>query len=126
MPNYLALFSLLRSISFGGAAGFALMGCLYLIFPDFFTNKASFETMLVFGAVLGGAIHRLIDVILIEFLLRPSIRIASYYKKVAELQLQKNTKLMTEESYENIKRRIDTEYFVGTSDELLDRKSKDR
>ena len=102
-----------RSLSFGGLLGCGVAYLVFLSYPHHFDGRASLETVVIFGSLLGAALHRAIDALLVKALLLPFVKFTSYYGKLIELTLQHRAGLIDDELYKQIKNELDRDYFLG-------------
>lgn len=106
------IISYVRSLSFGGLLGCGVAYIVFLTYPHLFEGRASLEAVVIFGSLLGAALHQAIDACLIKTFLLPFGRFTNYYGKLIELTLQHRAGLIDDESYELIKKELVREYFL--------------
>jgi hypothetical protein len=108
------IISYVRSLSFGGLLGCGVAYLVFISYPHLFDGRASLETVVIFGSLLGAALHRAIDACLVKTFLLPFGRFTNYYGKLIELTLQHRAGLIDDELYKHIKSELDREYFLGS------------
>ena len=74
----------LRSLCFGATVGSLLLALAFARYPQLFPNAFSLEMAFGYGAAIGGAIHRLIE-LFVRALLRPIYNTVSLYMKLAQI-----------------------------------------
>ena len=102
-----------RSLSFGGLLGCGIAYLIFLSYPHLFEGRASLEAVIIFGSLLGAALHRAIDACLFKTFLQPFGRFTNYYGKLIELTLHHRAGLMDHEQYKQFKNELDHQYFLG-------------
>lgn len=112
----------LRSLSFGGLLGCGAAYITFLTYPQLFAGHATLETAVIFGSLLGASLHRVIDALVVQGLLRPFGRSAHYYVKLAELRLLKRKGLITEDVCNQIENELLRKYFEVPSEKHAERK----
>jgi hypothetical protein len=103
----------LRSLSFGGLLGGGLAYLLFLSHPQLFAERATLEAVVIFGSVLGAALHRVIDACLIKTFLLPFGRFINHYGTLVHLTIRKRAGLMEDDEYRHIMTDLDRKYFLG-------------
>lgn len=109
----ISIFNFLRSLGLGGIIGVGLFALLLILFPQFFLTYFSVQQVVIFGGVLGVALHRWIDNIIIKGFFHPAGNFASYYWKLLQLEFQVNRGIMTIKTYERIKAKLDDDFFLS-------------
>jgi hypothetical protein len=104
----------LRSLCFGGICGAFLLSILYLKSPQLFPNGFSLEMAFGFGAAIGGAIHRVLNVF-VKVFLKPAYVTVSLYWKVAQIILMHRylgPKFMSENMQKELAESLMKDYFL--------------
>lgn len=100
-----------RSLSFGGLAGGAVAGLLFLKLPQLFPAGTDLQTAILLGSVVGTVAHRFIEVVVVKSLLHPLAGFIVYYRKLVELAFLK--RLISEQTRKALIEEITVEHFLG-------------
>lgn len=109
-----ALLTFLRSLSFGGllGAGVALALCVV------FGQVEYTEYAIIYGGLLGAALHRIIDNLIIKGIFYPIGYFVAYYAKLIQIETLRRREIIDIKTCERIKRQLTLNYFTG---ELLNK-----
>jgi hypothetical protein len=107
--NFLTFF---RALSFGGLVGSGVAGLLYLKFPQVFAGVVGIKTFIFFGACLGAGCQQLIEK-LVGLVLKPVSDFISYYEKLVELAILRQTGQINDKEHASIVFQLTEQRFLG-------------
>jgi len=107
----LNIFNYLRSLSFGGLMGIGIAAYLYLRYPQWFKGNVTFDYFIVFGGLLGAAIHSSIGA-MIRALLFPLVRFVDYYSKIIQIEFLHRHDILNSKVSRDVIHEVTKAYFL--------------
>jgi hypothetical protein len=99
---------------------------LYVFFPSIFIGELTFRLMLIFGASMGAAFHRLIDRVLVKGVLLPFYQFVSFYLKFIQIEFQYKNGFLAEDDYLAIRKQMQFKYFLDADPAEITKRNTNR